>query len=1302
VSSPGRPGDIVAGRFQLDRTAGSGGMGVVYRAIDLQSGGHVALKIFTGEGDREAERFDREAHVLAELRHPGVVRYLAHGVTADGDRWIAMEWLDGITLNEALKKRALGIDESVHLVQRVAEAVGFAHRRGIVHRDLKPANLFLPDGALERVKVLDFGVAMVRRAARQLTQTGVPVGTPGYMAPEQARGMKDVDARADVFALGCVLFRCLTGRRAFTGSDMMAVLTKVILEDVPRVSTIREDVPQALDDIVARMLRKPAIERPADAVEVADLLQRIAGLAAVRQSVRPPKSSVALTTGERKVLCILMARPGQPFREPGADTVRGYGTPTPEVELSETVARFGGEPEFLADGSLLAVFRTGGAATDQATRAARCALALQRLLTAVPIAIAAGRSELADGMHTGEVIERGIRLLSIERPAGVRIDNVIGGLLDARFEVSASPQGLELRSERDVAEMLRTVLGRPTECVGRARELGTLDALLRECVDESVARVALLLGAPGVGKSRLRHEFVRRIRARGESVELWTARGDAGRAGSPFGLISPGIRRAAGIHDGDPIELKHERLRARVAQNVAASEVSRVTEFLGEMVGAQFSDESSTQLRAARLDATLMGDQMQRAFLDFLAGECARGPLVLVLEDLHWGDLPSIRFLDFALRALRDRPLFVLALARPEVYDAFPRLWDERNVQEIRVGELTKRACETLVRQVMGDTLTAEQIERMVDRSAGNAFCLEELLRAVAVNPDDELPSTVLAMVQARLEALGQETRRVLRAASVFGDVFWLGGVAALFGGIADPTQLSEWITELVEREIIVPRAEAKFPDEREYRFRHSLVREAAYAMLTDADRPVGHRLAADWLSAAGESDAMVLALHLERGGEPLRAIEWYRCAAEQALEANDFAAAIARADKAVVCGASGEVLGAIRGTQAEAHRWRGELADAERCAFEALTLLPRGSARWARAAADAAGGAGPLGHHDALVKLAADAKRAFGASGRRDVLTRETSAQMVGTARIALQLLHQAEYSLADDMLRLVESLGGTSGTQEPVSAGHVARARGVRALYQGDGEDCLVHMHEAVDAFRRAGDVRSAAVTSVDMGFTLNELGAFEESETNLRQAFADGERFGLATVRAFVHNALIVPLLHTGRVEEAERSARTAIEMFAAQGDRRFEGSSHTYLALVLAHAGDLEGAENEARAALALLDAAPPIRAEALAVLASTLLARGRTVEAMGEAQRAWDLLVTLGSIELGDSYVRLSVAETLHASGVVPEARRVLGEARDRLISRASKITRPALRESFLAKIPENARTFQRASEWSVQ
>src|SRR5258708_7784329 len=296
----------------------------------------------------------------------------------------------------------------------------------------------------------------------------------------------------------------------------------------------------------------------------------------------------------------------------------------------------------------------------------------------------------------------------------------------------------------------------------------------------------LLVGAAGAGKSRLRIEFVRRVPP---EVECWSGRGDPMRSGSPFGLLAAAVRRAAGVQDGAPAEQKWARLRARVERHVPNADVHRVAEFIGEMVGAPSAEEPSTQLRAARYDATLMGDQTQRAWLELVAGECAAHPLLLVLEDLQWGDAPSIRLVDAALRVLPDQPLFVVALARPEVFDVFPRLWDER-VHEVRVGELGKRACETLVRQIRGDDTALEHVARLVERSAGNAFYLEELVRAAAAGLDD-LPGTVLAMVQARLEALGAEARRVLRAASVFGEIFWSGGVPALLGEEGDAGQVA-------------------------------------------------------------------------------------------------------------------------------------------------------------------------------------------------------------------------------------------------------------------------------------------------------------------------------------------------------------------------------------------------------------------------------------------------------------------------------------------------------------------------------
>src|SRR5262249_46778757 len=176
----------------------------------------------------------------------------------------------------------------------------------------------------------------------------------------------------------------------------------------------------------------------------------------------------------------------------------------------------------------------------------------------------------------------------------------------------------------------------------------------------------------GRGKSRLAKEFLRHVKESGEPVALWIGRGDSLRAGSAFGLLGQALRGACGIRDGEPLSVRQDKLAARVAKQVGARERRHVAEVLGEIIGAPFPDEDNLPLRAARRDAQLMNDQLRGAFSDFLQTECTAHPVVFLLEDLHWGDRPTVQFLDRALKDLRDKPLFVLALARPEVYDLFP------------------------------------------------------------------------------------------------------------------------------------------------------------------------------------------------------------------------------------------------------------------------------------------------------------------------------------------------------------------------------------------------------------------------------------------------------------------------------------------------------------------------------------------------------------------------------------------------------------------------------------------------------
>jgi serine/threonine protein kinase/tetratricopeptide (TPR) repeat protein len=278
------PGSLFAARFEIERLAGKGGMGEVYRARDRSTGELVALKLLHLRDDANPERLLREAEVLSELRHPGIVRHVGHGI-ADGRLYLAMEWLEGETLSALLRRGPLAIAAVVTIGRRVAGALHAAHLFGLVHRDIKPSNLLVTGGDPAGTKLLDFGIVRRRRIQdERLTATGALLGTPGYMAPEQARGAAQIDGRADLFSLGCVLFQALTGRRAFEGDDVLGLLVKLVIEEVPRASTLRAQVPPPLDDLVARLLSKDPDGRPREAAEL------LGALLALEEAPPPPPS----------------------------------------------------------------------------------------------------------------------------------------------------------------------------------------------------------------------------------------------------------------------------------------------------------------------------------------------------------------------------------------------------------------------------------------------------------------------------------------------------------------------------------------------------------------------------------------------------------------------------------------------------------------------------------------------------------------------------------------------------------------------------------------------------------------------------------------------------------------------------------------------------------------------------------------------------------------------------------------------------------------------------------------------------
>ncbi|NVB79534.1 MAG: serine/threonine protein kinase, partial [Kofleriaceae bacterium] len=317
-------GVLIDQRFELEKELRGGGMGRIFRAKDRHTGATVAVKVANESGGDTAQRFRRESVLLAEIAHPAIVAYVAHGELPDRTPYLVMEWLAGSDLGDILEHQtarqetvrlspqalassaqsddlaggSLDIATVLLIGKRVAAALTALHARGVVHRDIKPGNLFLPGGDPAQAKLLDFGTARERMPAHPLTSEGMIVGTPYYMAPEQVREGGTIGPASDVWAVGCVLYECLSGRAPFSAPHPLAALARIMLDEPTLVSELRPDVPEDLARLVHEMLTKDAARRPADGAE---LLARLESISPVGSTVQRVAAAAPSRPSQRRL-----------------------------------------------------------------------------------------------------------------------------------------------------------------------------------------------------------------------------------------------------------------------------------------------------------------------------------------------------------------------------------------------------------------------------------------------------------------------------------------------------------------------------------------------------------------------------------------------------------------------------------------------------------------------------------------------------------------------------------------------------------------------------------------------------------------------------------------------------------------------------------------------------------------------------------------------------------------------------------------------------------------------------------------
>ncbi len=1009
----------------------------------------------------------------------------------------------------------------------------------------------------------------------------------------------------------------------------------------------------------------------------------------------PPTVSVlstpvsSLGSGEQQLVSIIVAvRRNSTDTEMPTMDLRSAATREEVRMLRQLMAPYGAQVEMLVDGSVVAtlVHANTGSATDQVLQAARCALILKDHWPEVRVGLVTGRGVLAEQMPLGEAIERAWHLL-LRRTTGssgnfsgnrpVWLDEVTARLLETRFEVTqAETDCFMLGGERASLDPTRPLLGRPTLCVGRDRELALLDSLFTECRDEPNTQAVVVTAPAGLGKSRLRHEFLRRLQERQESVEILIGRGDPMSIGTPYGLLGQAIRRLCKVIDGEPKETQEDRLRLYFESRVPAAEVQRIVEFIGELCGVFFSADASPPLRAARQDPRIMNDQLQQVMLEWLRIECARQPVLLVLEDLHWGDPLTVRLIDVLLRELGDAPLMVLALARPEIASLFPKLWKERRLLELSLDGLTRKASERLIQHVLGKQVSEAAMARIVAQAAGNALFLEELIRS-AVEHKGELPETVLAMLQSRLMRLAPSARRLLRSASIFGETFWQGGLSAFQSDEDTAAELDTNFEELVEQEIIERHRQSRIANEIQYGFRHGLMRDAAYALLSEAECQRGHRLAGQYLETRIPGEPLLLAEHFQRSDERTQAVRWFLQAAEQAMSVHDLEGTLRCADAGVACMAEGEPLGRLRCLQAWASIKQHSYLKGYPLAKEAIALLPAGNRWWCEtmsALFTCAGLLDPAAMPELLGRFAT-AEPAPDALGRYI----EAGAYLV----IMFGMVGQRAPALA--FLGRLQQLSGLVSDADARARGwlHLAAACHFHYL-DGDVWTTYTEAQQAAAAFRMALDLRDHCFCAAMIAHSQLEMGNSEEAErefrANVQAAEKIGEPMALANMKTDLAHALSVQ----NDAQKAQEALVLTQEVINISGINPYDlARAHTVAARLALRQKQLEEAESHARKACELCTALPIAYFAAAAVLIDILLVQGRLDEAYELAQSAFVRLRDMGGCGASETPLFGAVCKAYRASGQSKLIQSVLEFARSRIQPRANAIPDAVLRQSFL-------------------
>jgi class 3 adenylate cyclase/tetratricopeptide (TPR) repeat protein len=942
--------------------------------------------------------------------------------------------------------------------------------------------------------------------------------------------------------------------------------------------------------------------------------------------------------------------------------------------LVADINAFGGRVDKIVGDAVVALFGAPVAHEDDAERAVRTALQMQRTLAAMTVDLDA-HVQLRIGVNTGEVLVGGLRAGGGDYTAMGDVVNVASRLetLAAPGEVVVGPATHAATREVVQYECLGEVQARgreepitawralaalappgykprraPTPLVGRDEELGVLRHALAAAVSRTRAHLVLLLGEAGIGKSRLAAELAGAARAEHDALVLEGRCVPYGEA-NVWWPVAEALRQACGIEPSDPAPVSAEKSRAAVVRATGLPaddpEAVRLSDGLRYLMG----DEDALP----HVDPARAAEDARRSLVTLLEALAGQQPIVLVLSELHWADRLVLDLVEHLLDRLRHLPVVLVATARPELEEQWSPHPTRHNLVALHLDPLDARAGRDLLTALLGEEPPPDLRDALLERSGGNPFFLEELvalLNEADVRRGQELPATLRGLVAARLDALPPAERAVLEDAAVFGRTGPIAPLAVLAVNRTDP-DVHATLRALAARDLLAEQ-------DGEFEFRSELVREVAYETLTKAERARRHAALADWLAANARAT--------DREDEYLEQLaHHYGAAAELRQELGGVDGI-----PADICDIALQAIerAAVRAKQRDMHAVSIPLLD------RALRIQPPGPGRPKRRV---------------LLERARARTYLHDLDGARQDLA-EVFAQIDGghhpisRAKALLVQGHilQTEGDLAGSAASLDDAIAGFRALEDHRGEAEALSMRGMTSLFAGRADEAEASIHEALDVFRTLGATREEAWALWNLAWISFEQGRLQQAEERLDEsarAFTEAADWGGLK---WAHGLLGFVKFFQGKRKEAGEIVAHVLHKIAESGDRWAHGMVLVLQANIRQWEGRTAEAVEPATEAMRMFEGIADIRGQGLsyATLGRVLVASGRVQEAFALFDRADEELPPTDFLQdmslpragagthIGDSAVAMAALQQLREAPELPgdmihsEARTLLGLA----------------------------------------